>query len=134
MNAYITQPMTMPELQAILERFRKGLKSYKKKGPVSRDESTEEIMFLAGLKTGRQINNDTKASIEALARIYENNYTSSERLDTILRLLNGPPSVKGPKQQKVANNQPLVKSQWNIGSSNGLIEELPDPQPGAFVQ
>ena len=53
MNAYITHPMTMPELQAILERFRKGLKSYKKKGPVSRDESTEEIMFLAGLKTGR---------------------------------------------------------------------------------
>ena len=69
------QPMTMPELQATLERFREGLKSYRKKAPGSSDEATGEIMFLAGLKTGRQSSNDTKATIKSLARIYDNNYT-----------------------------------------------------------
>ena len=99
------QQFSLGELKKLIEGYRKGLKSYNKRTASKCDDVSGEVMFLAGLKTGRQSTNDTKATIKTLQRLYENNYTSSEQLQLILKLMNGPPKMKSPKQKK---NVPIM--------------------------
>ena len=60
------QPFSLEELKRLIDGYRKGLKSYNKRTANKCDDISGEVMFLAGLKTGKQSTNDTKATIKTL--------------------------------------------------------------------
>ena len=47
------QPFSLEELRRLIDDYRKGFKSYNKRTANKCDDVSGEVMFLAGLKTGK---------------------------------------------------------------------------------